>query len=291
MISRNLVEDIVNGFGSGVITRCVVAPLDVLKIRFQVDETKYKGIFPAVQDIWKVEGLKGYWKGNTAGILLYFPWASLYWPIYRAGKRQLGFSTDEKCPPWASCASAANAGCIATVLTYPLDLLRTRLAVQTDYQWYSGIADGLKETLRKEGLSGVYRGLGASLYCVIPLMSIQMTAHDFICPLLIQTGFISSISASFWSGFCSGIIAKGFIFPLDVAKKCMQVQGGSFMNHNDPHSSTLRCLETLLREEGVTRLWFGFKPALLKAGMTASMSIGIFDLLTRVGHTLRSVKD
>jgi hypothetical protein len=46
---------------------------------------------------------------------------------------------------------------------YPLDLVRTRLAAQTQGQYYHGILPTLRTIVADEGLIGLYRGLGATL--------------------------------------------------------------------------------------------------------------------------------
>jgi hypothetical protein len=54
--------------------------------------------------------------------------------------------------------------CVVHVLqAYPLDLVRTRLAVQTQGSYYHGILPTLQRIVADEGAVGLYRGLGATL--------------------------------------------------------------------------------------------------------------------------------
>jgi hypothetical protein len=53
--------------------------------------------------------------------------------------------------------------CAAYVQAYPLDLVRTRLAVQTQGHYYHGILPTLQRIVADEGAVGLYRGLGATL--------------------------------------------------------------------------------------------------------------------------------
>jgi solute carrier family 25 phosphate transporter 23/24/25/41 len=50
-----------------------------------------------------------------------------------------------------------------TPQAYPLDLVRTRLAAQTQGHYYSGILPTLQRIVADEGAAGLYRGLGATL--------------------------------------------------------------------------------------------------------------------------------
>lgn len=55
------------GMGAGVATACICCPLDVAKVRMQVQGslgiTKYSGSLSAINVIFKEEGLKGLFKG------------------------------------------------------------------------------------------------------------------------------------------------------------------------------------------------------------------------------------
>ncbi|KAF5205653.1 Mitochondrial substrate carrier family protein b, partial [Thalictrum thalictroides] len=70
------------------------------------------------------------------------------------------------------------AGVTSASATYPLDLVRTRLAAQTNVIYYRGIAHALRTICRDEGFLGLYKGLGASLLGVGPNIAISFSIYE-----------------------------------------------------------------------------------------------------------------
>ena len=71
---------------AGGCARCVVAPLDVVKIRMQVQLEptrtgagggKYSGTAQALACIFREEGLRGLWRGTLPALLLWVPYTAV----------------------------------------------------------------------------------------------------------------------------------------------------------------------------------------------------------------------
>ncbi|KAF3846438.1 hypothetical protein F7725_003516 [Dissostichus mawsoni] len=65
------------GSAAGMVTRALISPLDVLKIRFQLQiehvsspKGKYRGLFQATRCIYSEEGVSAFWKGHVPAQLL-----------------------------------------------------------------------------------------------------------------------------------------------------------------------------------------------------------------------------
>lgn len=79
------------GAMSGLISRVVSAPLDVLKIRFQLQNShvpKYTSIPQAIQTIITEEGFAGLWKGNIPAMYLWGSYSAFQFSAYAAIQRQ-----------------------------------------------------------------------------------------------------------------------------------------------------------------------------------------------------------
>jgi solute carrier family 25 thiamine pyrophosphate transporter 19 len=88
-LKMHLSQSIIAGGVSGVVTRLVVSPLDVVKIRFQLQledprnrSAKYRGMTQAFKQIIHEEGVRGLWKGHLTGQALYIMYGSLQVCLY-----------------------------------------------------------------------------------------------------------------------------------------------------------------------------------------------------------------
>ena len=152
-------EDIVAGSVAGVVTRLVVAPLDVIKIRFQLQDTTggrqlYHSVLGAGLRIAREEGVRALWKGNFAATAMAVPYSAVAFFTNQQIKG-LVLESNRQPAPWFSALSGSVCGVCATFVSYPLDLLRTRFAAQS----------GSTVCLRKTGGPARKFSLSSSILC------------------------------------------------------------------------------------------------------------------------------
>jgi len=79
--------------------------------------------------------------------------------------------------------AGAGGGLIASIATCPLDVIKTKLQAQRIVQGtrgYEGVLDTVKTILRRDGLRGLYRGLGPTILGYLPTWAIYFTVYDGI---------------------------------------------------------------------------------------------------------------
>jgi solute carrier family 25 (adenine nucleotide translocator) protein 4/5/6/31 len=82
-----------------------------------------------------------------------------------------------------SCIAGGTAGAVALGLFYPLDLVRNRVTLDTKIlnkpqRLYAGITDAFTQTLRTDGILGLYRGLVVSLVGVVVYRGLFFGLYD-----------------------------------------------------------------------------------------------------------------
>ena len=81
----------------------------------------------------------------------------------------------------AKLAAGAASAALRTLLFYPLDLARVRITADITshgMRAYPTVRACLASTARREGITGMYRGLSASLLHVVPCLSLSLVAYD-----------------------------------------------------------------------------------------------------------------
>ncbi|KAF4637526.1 hypothetical protein G7Y89_g565 [Cudoniella acicularis] len=282
--------------------RFFIAPLDVVKIRLQLQTHSlsdplsqrnlrgspiYKGTLPTLKHILREEGLTGLWKGNVPAELMYVSYSAIQFTAYRSVTLGLQTAFGEHRMPAAaeSFIAGASAGAIATTATYPLDLLRTRFAAQGTERIYSSLAASIRDIARHEGPRGFFQGLGAGIGQIIPYMGIFFATYETLrLPLgTLQMPFGSGDAAA---GVIASIIAKTGVFPLDLIRKRLQVQGPTrsrYIHKNIPvYSGVFRTMQNILKNEGTRGLYRGLTVSLFKAAPASAVTMWTYERVLRI---------
>lgn len=135
---------------AGVCAKTAIAPLERLKMSFQLttDTFTVKNGFQRLMEMCRNEGVGSLWRGHSANVLRVAPYAGLHYAIHDATEEYLrGTAINVNI---VQMVSGALAGGGATLLTYPMDVLRVRVA-------FSGASLG---TAWKNAVShgGLYQG-------------------------------------------------------------------------------------------------------------------------------------
>ena len=285
---------VVAGAVAGLVSRFCIAPLDVVKIRLQLqphslsdpvscDGIKgptYKGVFPTLRAIAKQEGVRALWKGNIPAEAMYFCYGGLQFVTYR-GISQLQHMLPIRIPSSAeSFVSGAVAGGIATTATYPLDLLRTRFAAQGHVKIYTGLYGACKDIVRDEGTPGFFRGLSAAVGSIVPYMGIFFMSYEFFHSYIggAKLPFASGDAAS---GVAASVLAKTCTFPLDLVRKRLQIQGPTrekYVHTNVPvYKGVWRGLYAIWQKQGYRGWYRGLTVSLVKAAPASAVTMYVYE--------------
>ncbi|MBA0697051.1 hypothetical protein Goari_003560 [Gossypium aridum] len=186
------VSQLLAGGVAGALSKTCTAPLARLTILFQVQGMHSDAATLRKASIWREasrivgeEGFRAFWKGNLVTIAHRLPYSSLNFYAYEQYKKLLymlpGSENHGKSMSADICihfVAGGLAGITAASATYPLDLVRTRLAAQTNDTYYRGIWHALRTICKDEGVLGLYKGLGTTLLGVGPSIAISFSVYE-----------------------------------------------------------------------------------------------------------------
>lgn len=317
-------EVVFAGATSGFITRATCQPLDVLKIRFQLQVepvsddspvSKYRSIRQAIGLILKEEGVTALWKGHVPAQLLSVTYgAAQFWAFETFSKEAHRLGLYEKYRPVVhfGCGALSGmyliyplrisltfvAGCVGTIVSFPFDVIRTRLVGQSiHFRLYTGILNALTQIWRHEGFPALFRGLWPTLLQVAPHAGVQFMSYKLFDGLYksVMGNEDAWLGSSIFAGGLAGLCAKTSIYPFDLMKKRMQIQGIQKYRAEYGRAFLCRgmvdCFRRTFECEGLSGVFKGLSPSLLKAVCTSAMHFTTYEVTCKILEDVRSLKD
>jgi len=186
---------IISAASAGATVVTVTQPIWLVKTRLQLQtkhaqETMYKSPWDALMKTINSEGISAIFKGMSASYLGLTE-TVLQFTIYETMKNKLihrkatihghDLSTKPTLSIFEFLLISSIAKLIASVVTYPHEVIRTRLREQKSIQAvsrYRGPLQGLGVIAKEEGIRGLYGGMGAHLLRVVPNAGILFLTYE-----------------------------------------------------------------------------------------------------------------
>ncbi|TYZ68526.1 hypothetical protein PybrP1_006432 [[Pythium] brassicae (nom. inval.)] len=268
------------GGGAGIVAKTVVAPFERVKIVCQTGESV--GMVQTTKSIFASEGVVGFWRGNLAACVRVVPHKAILFgfsDVYKDAFRAMAAGGEGQLPVWGAFVAGSLSGFTASVLTYPLDLVRTRLSGHIgDRVKYSGITNTLVVTLREEGFRALFRGIGPTLFGSIPYEGLKFGSYDLLKALLPEdidpkADYVGKMVC----GGGAGMIATILTYPNDTVRRRLQMQGQG----GAPvlYASAVDCYVKLYRHEGWGVYYRGLLPTLVRAMPNMGVQFATYDVL------------
>ncbi|KAL1547742.1 Mitochondrial carrier protein CoAc2 [Salvia divinorum] len=287
------VKELIAGGVAGGFAKTVVAPLERVKILFQTRRSEFHslGLLGSFSKIAKTEGVLGFYRGNGASVARIVPYAALHYMAYEEYRRWiiLGYP-DVGRGPVLDLVAGSFAGGTAVLFTYPLDLVRTKLAYQvvesskTAVQRharkdiiYNGIRDCFSQIYKEAGMRGLYRGVAPSLYGIFPYAGLKFYFYEEM-KRHVPEDRKKDIAVKLVCGSVAGLLGQTFTYPLDVVRRQMQVQRLIIFD-SSPTKGTAESLVSIVRLQGWKQLFSGLSINYLKVVPSVAIGFTVYDVM------------
>ena len=268
------------------------------------------GVLGGLKMIYREAGLTGFWRGNFTNVTKVMPETSIKFLIFESLKPKRVPNASASQTNSATFLAGATAGIIAQATVYPLDVIKTRLAAsetgvyrvcivsttsfisekkkkkdkikptkQHDLRYGGMLGHVINRMLRYEGWRALYKGMGTSLFGMIPYAGIDLLLFDTMKHHYKQTHSSTPqlpIQYILMFGMISSFVAQTVTYPLGVVRMRLQAQG---MTLDRPilFSSPLDCFVKTYQSAGVRGLYSGYIPSLLKVAPTAAITYAVYE--------------
>ncbi|XP_052181339.1 mitochondrial carrier protein CoAc2 [Diospyros lotus] len=287
------VKELIAGGVAGGFAKTVVAPLERVKILFQTRRSEFQsvGLLGSFHKIMRTEGALGFYRGNGASVARIVPYAALHYMAYEQYRRWViqtfpGVGRG----PVLDLVAGSFAGGTAVLFTYPLDLVRTKLAYQVvgssklnleglghNEQVYKGILDCFSKTSKEAGIRGLYRGVAPSLYGIFPYAGLKFYFYEEM-KSHVPEEHKKGIAVKLACGSVAGLLGQTFTYPLDVVRRQMQVER-LMASNSDDLKGTMESLVLIVQRQGWKQLFSGLSINYLKVVPSVAIGFTVYDVM------------
>lgn len=171
---NSALKDLFFGIVAGSINVILTSPLWVVNTRMKLDKHTYNNLFEGLYDVAKKEGAAGLWSGTIPSLLLVSN-PAIQFMVYETLKRHL--VSRKRFDTYAAFLAGAIAKAIATTLTYPLQLIQSRLRAGTSLKPLSRLV--------KSNPLIMFRGLEAKLLQTVMTAALMFLIYEKLVKLVL----------------------------------------------------------------------------------------------------------
>lgn len=173
-------------------------------------------------------GFTGLWRGNGINVIKIAPESAIKFAAYEQVKKLIkGEHRNMPLEIHERFIAGATAGAISQTIIYPLEVLKTRLALRKTGQ-YSGIMDAARKIYAREGLKCFYKGYIPNILGIVPYAGIDLAVYETL-----KKKYISKYEANGQPGLllllaCGSVsctLGQVCSYPLALIRTRLQAQG------------------------------------------------------------------
>lgn len=302
--------------------KTAIAPLDRVKILFQASNPEYQkysgrwlGVVQAGQRIIEQQGIVGLFHGHSATLLRIFPYAAIKYMAYDFFHLAL-MPTPRDETSARLFAAGSMSGVMSVFVTYPLDLIRVRLAFETRNRPRLGDVRRIVSAIYNEGvpkspapgtpqvplavlhrypLLKFYRGFSATVMGMVPYAGTSFLVFGRTKALMYRVLLnqdtsghplsdtpprvrFSKTAVDLSAGALAGAISQTASYPFEVIRRRQQV--GGLLNPN----RMLGLRETIARiyqANGLSGFYVGLGIGYMKIVPMTAISFAVWSAMKR----------
>ncbi|KAI6247613.1 Mitochondrial carrier protein LEU5 [Erysiphe necator] len=313
---------------AGSAAKTIVAPLDRVKILFQSSNPQFSryagswlGVVTAIRQIKATDGISGLFRGHSATIIRIFPYAAIKFLTYEQIRSFLISSPTQE-TSLRRLLSGSLAGVASVFFTYPLEVIRVRLAFETKKGASSSfsrickiiynevppspqsirfpkeaVKNPLQQISQRNKFANFYRGFSVTVIGMLPYAGMSFLTHDTIGDIFRQpklapyttlprsenTQSNKPLTLRSWAELCAGGIAG--VVSQTSAYPFEVVRRRMQVSGAVGDGHPMRIKETaclIFREKGIRGYWVGLTIGYVKMVPMVAVSFYVYERVKSV---------
>ena len=256
---------------AGCIARTATSPIEVVKILKQTGQNENMNFIQCMKNIQYNEGLKGFFRGNGTYLVRTLPYSAIQFMTFEQANSYLK-KNNYLNKDFQYLTSGALAGFTSLTSTYPLELIRTRLTVQSKNQKsYTGIWNAFSTISRTEGPRALFKGYGMSCIGFIPYLSINFYVFNYLKDKTNQSG---NPLINLNNGCIAGTTAISITYPTDLVRRRLQMDKGTRPN-------MITCVKDIYKTQGFRGFYKGYLTGIGKVAPMSGITFMSYEILKK----------
>lgn len=270
---------LVSGGTAGAVSRTFTAPLDRLKVLMQVHATKANelGIKSGFKALHDEGGFRGLWRGNFINVLKIAPESALKFFAFERLKQIIGQESGQEMNAKHRFVAGSLAGAFSQTCIYPLEVIKTRLALRKTGQ-YKGIFDCGLKIYSNEGIGAFFKGYVPNLLGILPYAGIDLCIYETLRNYWMKNHSDTAVPSVFVPlacGVVSSTCGQLASYPLALIRTKMQANKGTVKRMENPTMVSLG--KTIYQTEGFFGFYRGIGPNFLKVAPAVGISYVVYE--------------
>ncbi|XP_038078566.1 solute carrier family 25 member 40-like [Patiria miniata] len=243
---------------------------------------RFSGTLDAFAKIVRSEGLNRLWSGLTPALLMRIPSNVIYFSVYEKLKSAMGFQKGrtDKNSFLITLSASGTARAVSVTTISPIEMIRTKM--QAEPTSYAQLMRCLRQAIKTEGLSSLWRGLGPMLSRDVMYAVLYWTNYELLkaelCKVCNTTD--PTVAMTFWAGAASGVLAAIVSTPFDVVKTQKQITIGKASAPTvipKCKTNSWAIMRTIFAEAGMKGLFAGTVPRICKGAPSSAILITTYE--------------
>ena len=146
---------------------------------------------------------------------------------------------------------------------------------------YDSILGSVRDIAAQEGGRGFFRGVSAAVGQIVPYMGLFFSAYEAL-RVPVSRLELPFGSGDATAGVVASVLAKTGVFPLDLVRKRLQVQGPTRTRYvhgreYPEYHGVFRTVRTIVKSQGVRGLYRGLTVSLVKAAPASAVTMWTYE--------------